>query len=279
MRRNLFTKLALVFFVLLLSVLAAMDFFADRALRHNFERTGFEQLQAIARIAQANPPQFSALPPTDPQEISALQTWMRRLAASGVRVTLVTADGLVLADSQSDPQTMENHAGRPEIVQAMAEGSGSSIRHSRTINRELLYYAVRQPAPSGRPFLMRFALPEETVGQVLGPFRKAVGFASLVILLVATGVIVLVSRNFSERIERLTAFSQRVAEGDFRPQSSDGTGDALDRLSHSLNQTAARLDRTIHTLTEERNLSSAILGSMVEGVLVVNGAERVVFAN
>ncbi|HET8966214.1 MAG TPA: ATP-binding protein, partial [Candidatus Acidoferrum sp.] len=278
-RRNLFTKLALVFFVLLLGVLAAVDFFADRALRHDFERTGFEQLQAIARIAQANPPQFSTLPPTDPQEISALQTWMQRLAASGVRVTLVTADGLVLADSQSDPQTMENHAGRPEIVQAMVEGSGSSIRHSRTINRDLLYYAVRQPSPSGRPFLMRFALPEETVGQVLGPFRKAVGFASLVILLVATGVIVLVSRNFSERIERLTAFSQRVAEGDFRAQSSDGTGDALDRLSHSLNQTAARLDRTIHTLTEERNLSSAILGSMVEGVLVVNGAERVVFAN
>jgi len=90
---------------------------------------------------------------------------------------------------------------------------------------------------------------------------------------------VLVSRNFSDRIERLTAFSQRVAEGDFRAQASDDTGDALDVLSGSLNQTAARLDRTIRTLTEERNLSSAILGSMVEGVLVVNAAERVVFAN
>ena len=90
---------------------------------------------------------------------------------------------------------------------------------------------------------------------------------------------VLVSRNFSDRIERLTAFSQRVAEGDFRAQASDATGDALDVLSDSLNQTAARLDRTIRTLTEERNLSSAILGSMVEGVLVVNAAERVVFAN
>lgn len=279
MRRNLFTKLALVFFVLLLGVLAAVNFFADRALRHDFENTGFEQLQAIARIAQESPPQFSTLPPTDPQEISALQIWMRRLAASGVRVTLVTADGLVVADSQSDPQTMENHADRPEIVQAMAAGSGSSIRHSATINRDLLYYAVRHTSPSGKFFIMRFALPEEAVAQVLGPFRKGVGLASLVILLFATGVIVLVSRNFSERIERLTTFSQRVAEGDFRPQSSDGTGDALDRLSHSLNQTAARLDRTIHTLTEERNLSSAILGSMVEGVLVVNGAERVVFAN
>jgi two-component system phosphate regulon sensor histidine kinase PhoR len=278
-RRNLFTKLALVFFALLLSVLMVVDFFADRTLRSDYERTGFEQLQAIARVAQENPPQFSAIPPVDPQEIFALQTWTRRMGSSGARVTVITAEGLVLADSQSEPQTMENHAGRPEIMQAMAEGSGRSIRHSATINRDLLYYALRQPSSTGKPFIMRFALPEDTVGQVLRPFRKSLWLASLVILLVASGVIVLVSRRFSERIERLTAFSQRVAEGDFRPQASDGTGDALDRLSHSLNQTAARLDRTIHTLTEERNLSSAILGSMVEGVLVVNGSERVVFAN
>ena len=265
--------------MLLLSVLAAVDFFADRALRRDYERRGFEQLHTIARIALENPPQFSAVPPTDPQEIAALQSWIRRIATSGARVTVIAADGTVLADSQSDPQTMENHAGRPEIQQAMAEGSGRSIRHSTTVNRELLYYAVRQPSAAGKSVVLRFAEPEETVGEVLGPFRKSLGLASLAILLVASGLILLVSRNFSERIEKLTAFSQRVAEGDFRPQASDGTGDALDRLSHSLNQTAARLDRTIHTLTEERNLSSAILGSMVEGVLVVNGAERVVFAN
>jgi two-component system phosphate regulon sensor histidine kinase PhoR len=59
----------------------------------------------------------------------------------------------------------------------------------------------------------------------------------------------------------------------------DGSGDALEALGLALNRTAARLDRTIHTLTEERNLSSAILGSMVEGVAVVNNAERLMFAN
>src|SRR5262249_38069243 len=154
---------------LLLSVLMAVDFFADRALRREYERSGLDHLQAIARIAQENPPQFSAIPPTDPREISALQTWMRRLAVSGTRVTVVTAEGLVLADSQSEPETMENHAGRPEIMQAMAEGSGQSVRHSATINRELLYYAVRQPSSAGKPYVMRFALPEETVNPVLVP--------------------------------------------------------------------------------------------------------------
>ena len=279
MRRNLFTKLALVFFALLVSVLLAVDFFADRALRRDYERTGFEQLIAIASIAQSNPPQFTSLPPEKPEEIAALQTWLQHIAASGARVTVVTSGGLVLADSQSDPRTMENHAGRPEIVQAMAEGNGRSIRHSATINRDLLYYAVRHNSPSGERYILRFALPVETVGQVLWPFRKSLWLSSALILLAAGVIVVLVSRSFSGRIERLTAFSQRVAEGDFHAQAADGTGDALDVLSDSLNQTATRLDRTIRTLTEERNLSSAILGSMVEGVLVVNAAERVVFAN
>ena len=269
----------MAFVTLLLSVLIVVDFFADRALRRDYQRTGFEQLEAIARVAQADPPQFTALPPTDPQEKLTLQTWMKQMAASGARVTVITAEGLVLADSESDPQTMENHAGRPEIKQAMAEGSGRSIRHSATINRDLVYYAVRQPANTGKPYVLRFALPIENVNRVLWTFRRNLWLASLVILLIAGAIVILVSQNFSNRIERLTAFSQRVAEGDFRPQSADGTGDALDRLGHSLNQTAAQMDRTIQTLTEERNLSSAILGSMVEGVLVVNGAERVVFAN
>jgi two-component system phosphate regulon sensor histidine kinase PhoR len=277
-RRNLFTKLALGFLALLLCVLVAVDFFADRAIRRDYERTGFEQLQAIAQLAQANPPELSALPPEKPEAAAALQTWVQHIAASGARVTVVTAEGMVLADSQSDPQTMENHAARPEIVQAFAEGSGRSIRHSATLHRDLVYLAVRQ-GPAGKKYVLRFALPVETVGQLLWPFRKSLWLASGLILLLAGLVVVAVSRKFSGRIERLTAFSRRVAEGDFRAQASDGTGDALDVLSDSLNQTAARLDKTIRTLTEERNLSSAILGSMVEGVLVVNAAERVVFAN
>src|SRR5262249_29796488 len=59
----------------------------------------------------------------------------------------------------------------------------------------------------------------------------------------------------------------------------DGSGDALEALGASLNQTAARMDQTIRTLTEERNMSAAILSSMVEGVAVVNGSERLGFAN
>ncbi len=279
MRPNLFWKLALTFLALLLSVLVAVDFFAERSLRSDYQRTGFNQLIAIARIAQAHPPEFTELPVPSPQNIAPLGSWVAQMAASGARVTVITRDGLVLADSQSDPSTMENHAGRPEIRDAFAKGDGRSIRHSVTINRDLLYYAVRQDIHAAPPIVLRFALPVETVDEVLRSFRHSLWLASLVILLLASGAALLISRAFTGRVERLREFSRRVAEGDFHPLPADRSGDALEALAVSLNQTAARLDRTIQTLTDERNLSSAILGSMVEGVAVVNASERLLFAN
>ena len=279
MRPNLFWKLALTFLGLLLGVLVAVDFFAERALRSDYERTGFNQLIAIARVAQAHPLQLPAVPASSPDDVAALRAWAGQMAASGARVTIIARDGLVLADSQSDSQAVENRAGRPEIGDALAKGDGRSIRHSETINRDLLYYAVRQNMPAGPPIVLRFALPLETVDEVLSSFRRSLWLASLIILLLAGAASLLISRSFSDRVERLKEFSRRVAEGDFLPLPADSSGDALEALAASLNQTAARLDRTIRTLTEERNLSSAILGSMLEGVAVVNASERLLFAN
>jgi two-component system phosphate regulon sensor histidine kinase PhoR len=278
-RLNLFWKLALTVLTLLFVALVGLDFSAERALRRDYERSGLEQLKAIAGIAQARAPILSSLPPVKPEEIDGLRAWIAQMQASGVRVTVITPQGLVLADSQSDPQTMENHADRPEVQDALSGGVGHSIRHSVTINRDLIYYAVRQQTAAGQPVLLRFSMPLEAVTSVLREFRKNLGLASVLILTILGGVTLLVSRTFTNRIDRLTAFSRRVAEGDFHAEPAGGSGDALDSLGSSLNQTASRLNQSIRTLTEERNLSSAILGSMVEGVAVVNAAERVLFSN
>ena len=279
MRLNLFWKLGFAFFALLIAVLLPVDFYAERALRRDYERAGFEQLAAIARIALAYPPQPAALAPSHPQDSAGLRDWVAKMAASGVRVTVIASDGQVLADSQSDPQTMENHADRPEIRDALATGHGQSIRHSVTINSNLLYHAVRCSSAGASPVVLRFALPLQTVDQEIWEFRRRLWLASLVVLLVTGTASLLISRSFADRVNRLTDFFHRVAEGDFRPLEADRAGDALEALAISLNATAARLDRTIQTLTEERNLSSAILGSMVEGVAVVNASERLLFAN
>jgi two-component system phosphate regulon sensor histidine kinase PhoR len=278
-RRNLFWKLSLTFLALLLSVLLAMDFFAERALRNDYRRASFTRLAAIAHLAQASPPQLPPTPPSTPEDSAALRNWVAQIAASGVRVTVIADGGKVLADSEEDPQTLGDHEDRPEFRDALAYGEGQSVRYSETVRRDLMYLAVRQQIGSGPPTVLRFAVPLETADQVSISFRRSLWLASFIILLLAGGASLLISRGFTERVDRLNEFSRRVAEGDFRPISGDGSGDALEALGASLNLTAARMDRTIRTLTEERNLSSAILSSMVEGVAVVNGAERLVFAN
>ena len=279
MRLNLFWKLGFAFFALLVAVLLAVDYFAGRNLRRDYERAGFDQLSAIARIALASPPAVSDLSSTSRSPSPSLGEWVAKMAASNVRVTVVTADGLVLADSQSNPRTMENHAGRPEIRDALAKGEGQSVRHSVTINRDLLYYAARYSVPGGAPVVLRFATPLGTVEEEVWAFRRRLWLSSLLMLVIAGIASLWISRSFARRVERLQSFSRRVAEGDFRPIDADRSGDTLEVLAASLNDSAARLDRAIRTVTEERNLSSAILGSMVEGVAVVSRGERLVFAN
>ena len=279
MRLNLFWKLGLAFLALLLGVLLAVDFYAARALRHGYERTGFEQLAAIARMALARPLQIPTFPPASPGDLDSLRLWTREMAASGARVTVISSTGLVMADSEADPATMENHANRPEIRAAFERGQGQSVRHSVTLGRDLLYYAVREDLPAGAAVVLRFSLPLARVDEEMGEFRRRLWLASLVILLLAGAASLLVSRAFSHRVERLKTFSRRVALGDFRPLASEHGSDALGDLALSLNETATHLDQTIRALTEERNLSAAILASMVEGVAVINAAQRLVFSN
>lgn len=270
-RAKLFWKLGLTFLALLFAVLLAVDLYAARALRLEYLRVGFEQLDTLMRLAETHPPQLD-----DP---NALQVWTKWMAESGARVTVVAADGRVLADSAHDPATMENHAHRPEIQQALAEGRGRAVRFSDTVNRDLVYLAVRHQAQGGAPVLLRLALPVARIDEALAQMRWRLWSASLVILLIAGGASLLVSRAFSERVEQLKQFSRRVADGDFRPLAVERQGDELTALALTLNETAARLDRTIQALSEERSRSAAILSSMAEGVAVIGQGERILFCN
>ena len=83
MRLNLFWKLGFAFFALLLAVLLPVGYYAERSLVADYERSGFEQLAGIARLALATPPENSAL--LQPESSPALRDWVAKMAASGAR--------------------------------------------------------------------------------------------------------------------------------------------------------------------------------------------------
>jgi two-component system phosphate regulon sensor histidine kinase PhoR len=143
----------------------------------------------------------------------------------------------------------------------------------------MVYQACRYQPPSGLPVVIRAAKPLTSLDVALSELRQRLLFASLVIFLIGLIASLMISRMFSARVERLTEFSKRVAEGDFRPLSGDNSSDELAELGASLNETARRLESEIRLLSGERNRSSAILRSMVEGVAVIDAQERLVFSN
>jgi len=269
-RARLFWKLGFTYLALLLGVLIAVDWFAERTLRHDTQVAAQEHLASLDRLVQARPPAFD--------NPATLQDWAAWMARSGVRATVITADGLVLADSDHDPQTMENHSDRPEFQQALAHGEGDAIRHSATIDRDLVYHALRLDS-AGHPVVVRLALPLAQVSRAVAQIRRQMLVTSLFILAVCGILSLMFSRSFAGRVGRLKDFSLRIAHGDFRALSSERPDDELADLGQSLNETASRMDAAIRTLTEERNRSSAILRSMVEGVAVIDARERVVFCN
>ena len=97
------------------------------------------------------------------------------------------------------------------------------------------------------------------------------------ILMTGAAASLVFSRRYTARVERLKSFSQRIAGGDFRPLAPESPRDELAGLADSLNEAAAQMERTILSLSSERNRSGAILRSMVEGVAVIDAQEKLVF--
>ena len=271
MRARLFWKFGLTYFGLLLAVLLAVNYYSARVLRRDYLRSADDKLASLLNVAQARPPH--------PDDSADLRAWTDWMSHSGARVTLIDNTGRVLVDSQHDPESMENHLTRPEIQAAFATGSGHSVRHSATLDRDLVYRALRYDPPGASPMVIRLALPLAQVEESVSELRNRIYVASLIVLLLGGMFALAYFRLFAARIERLTDFSRRVAEGDFRPLPDDGPRDEIADLSAALNETAAWMDRTIRSLSGERNRSGAILRSMVEGVAVIEAQEKIVFCN
>jgi len=210
----------------------------------------------------------------------AVERWS--LEAGGraqARVTLIDPQGVVLADSQHDPETMENHAQRPEIRQAYAGEVGSSIRHSHTLNRDLCYLAIPVHYGGQAGYVLRLALPLEDLDAATRAVHLRILEASLAAALVAVLLAYFFSRSFTRRIQRLQNFAENLVEHAGAQGPLPASDDELGALGRSLEQAAGQLRRLVDGLSLESARREAILSSMVEGVLAVDGNLRVTFCN
>lgn len=273
MTRNspILRKLLLAALLLIVVTLGSADFLltrytADRELKH--AQQGMEgQIRILA-------PALAAVEPT------ALAGWTTRAGEqSRARVTVIDRSGLVLADSGGDASSMDNHAGRPEVRQALAGQMGTSVRHSVTLDVDLCYLAI-PAALGGKPgVILRLAVPLQQVKVSTAEVGGLILRASLVAAMFALGIAYFLSRAFTRRIKRIQAFARELVNADYSGTLEAESGDELGSVARSLRGMAEQFREMLRRLSDEAARRKAILSSMVEGVLAVDRDLRVTFCN
>lgn len=209
-----------------------------------------------------------------------LQAHMQRLGQKiGIRITIVRADGLVLADSEKDPRLMENHADRPEILAAYADGEGTSTRFSKTLGRVLRYFAVPLNVDAEPTAVVRTSLPLTDLESRLGDLRRAVFLGALLAALTALFVGFLYARRVTRPILSMAHAAEDIAGGDYEQRVDSPGRDELGTLARAFNTMTRELRGSISAMEADRTKLGAILSSMVEGVVAVDRDERIVHIN
>lgn len=170
--------------VLLTSVGAALLF--HRAFAAQVDRDLARTTRAVAAGYQAD-------------ENTSHDTLDAALAGSTLRLTLIDTDGTVLYDSTEPADDMENHAGRPEVVAALQNGEGSSVRNSTTLGHEVHYYAVR--LDNGQ--VLRLGEETSSMWSLYNQVLPLLGIGCVLVVLLSALLATLVTRWLVRPITRM----------------------------------------------------------------------------
>jgi len=198
---------------------------------------------------------------------------------TGARVTIIAGDGTVVGESDEDRSVMDNHGNRPEVIAALANGQGSSVRYSTTIGRDMLYVALPVTDEGGAVSVVRAALPLDDVESHVAGLIRSTLLAALVAVILAAILATVIAERTTQPVRQLTRAAEDMAVGRLDRRILITRRDEIGTLARALNQTAEILQDTITTLGEEQSHLQAILEHMADGVLIIDDTGHVSLIN
>lgn len=182
--------------------------------------------------------------------------YLSRLTADRCRLTWIAADGSVLYDTRTDAESLENHASRAEVSQALTTGTGESTRYSSTLMEKTMYYAQRLDDGT----VLRISISRATVGMI------AVGMIQplLIVLIVALILSGLLARRLSRRIvDPLNSLDLE------HPLDNDAY-EELSPLLKRIHRQHVEIQTQLRELREKTDEFTQITGSMREGLVLLD---------
>jgi len=275
MKRSFFSKIfigylliifALSSLILVLSLNTIRKFYRDTLTDH-LKTLGYTLNSEVAHLL-------------DTGRANQLDRFIKNLGSKiHTRVTIIATDGNVLADSEQNIQSMENHSHRPEVVEALQGKAGKSIRFSSTANRDMLYVAVPMEKDGKITGVIRTSLFLSDIDNLLTKLNYHVAGISLGIVFIALLAAYLISRNVVRPIRHLTLAARKVASGNFSVRVFLKTKDELKELADSFNRMNEEMGKMFSELGQQKEELKSIIDSLQEGLLVLNKQGRVIRSN
>ncbi len=266
MKNRIFFKLLAVFLIVIAATAATLDVMLGSAweasLRTEIERNLTQKTQLFAHRVETD------------RTHSLTEIAAQEGLAAGARATIIDASGKVLADSESNPANMENHATRKEFAAALTGQTGKNERRSATLGIPFLYVAV--PVSGGA---VRLAYPLSDVEAVQAQVNRRLIWGSTIALFVALLIAASASIWTSRRLEHIVDVAVRIEQGDLRARVEDRPLDEIGRVAAAIDKTAEQVERSFAAVRSSQRQLETLLNSMQDAVIAVSSDGLVQWAN
>ena len=243
--------------ITIISLLTVVWYASNSFKKYIFEQTE-EGLRGKAKMLESQFSNQQIL--SDSETVDALCKKSGR--AGGIRVTVILPSGKVIGDTNQNPAVMENHANRPEIVEAIAGKVGTSIRDSTTLQKKMMYVAIPLMRTGRIVGVLRTSVPITLIGQSLNKIRIRLFLQWGIIAIVAAVISLFIVRRVIRPLNQMRKGAERFAQGDLAHQLSVPHSEEIGGLAESLNQMACQLNDRIETIVKLENVRSDFVANV-----------------
>ncbi len=279
---RVFRKFVIVYLLLHLSAALIFLFFASRWISSEMKQQGFLRLEMAARHIR-HYFHLSKISIDDPQACTYSIEMGRHL---GLRVTLIGTNGMVYADSESPDAVFENHANRPEIIEAKKHGIGKSFRISGSIDKPLYYLAIgfTEPTtqadfvePSG---FIRISQHRDDLQRLEKGVLRYLWISGTVLALLSAFFMWRFIQRETKPLDTFSEAARRIAMGQYDAVPiPDDRNDEWRNLADAFRHMLSELSHREASLLANSSRNQAVLTSMIEGVLAIDAIGVVTLAN
>ncbi len=266
MKSSIFSKILISYLsiILLFSILTPV--LISTTISKHYISTLSEELKKLGLSLS-----YNLKPIINKHDLRTLQHLTKQIGKKiQTRITVISADGKVLSDSEKDPITMENHKNRPEVKDALSGKIGLSLRFSTTVGKQMLYVAVPVYNQNKIIAVIRTSLFIEQINQLLAQLNQQILKLALIIALLSILLALFFSHSFSRPIEIMTRASKKIAQGNFEVEIDVNRYDELGRLGSALKQMSDQLKELFNEINQEKEKIQAIISCLQEPLCLIN---------